>query len=353
MTTLREIAERVGVSISTVSRVINLDDSRRISDETKQKIWKVAKELDYRSTRKSKSLKQGAKRGREATSKSPVIGCILALQDNKYNHPYFSPIIQGIEAKLLESGITLSFLHTQAELKNEVVFDALLDTRSLSGLICIEGLSNSLYKRLKDRVPLIVGIDVRDPDIPVISYDRMSAAHTAVKHLIEHGHTKIGFVGGSGLSGKLDREKRYAGYRRALEEFEIPYQEQWVINSHWDADESYEKMKALLAADELPTAMFCASDMMAIAAMRAVTEAGLSIPADISFIGIDDIEFAKYTSPPLSTIHIPKYEMGYAAAKTLLDSLEDPYPFSFRMQLPFQFISRHSVAGLKSISIET
>lgn len=351
MTTLREIAERVGVSISTVSRVINQDDSRRISDETKQKIWKVAKEMDYRSSRRAKSYRSGAKRGREHVSKLPVIGCIVALQDNKYNHPYFSPIIQGMEAKLLESGLTLSFLHTQAELKNEVLFNTLLDTRGLSGLICIEGLTSSLYKRLKERVPVIVGIDVNDSEIPIISYDRMSAAHTAVKHLIELGHQDIGFIGGTGLSGKLDREKRFAGYRRALEEYQLPYQEQWTINSHWDADKSYEQMKALLMAAERPTAMFCASDMMAIAAMRAVTEAGLSIPRDISFIGIDDIEFSKYTTPPLSTIHIPKYEMGYAAAKTLLDSLEDPYPFAFRMQLPFKLITRSSVTRVEAMSV--
>ncbi|WMT41449.1 LacI family DNA-binding transcriptional regulator [Paenibacillus sp. D2_2] len=341
MTTLKDIAERVGVSISTVSRVINQNDSRRISEETKQKIWKAANEMNYSSTGRVRSAKM--KEAQDPSIAKPAIGCILALQDNKYNHPYFSPMIQGIETKLLERGISLAFLHTQAELHDEVVLNSLLEMPNLKGIICIEGLSKNLFKRLKERVPLIVGIDVNDPDIPVVTYDRVAAARTAVGHLIQRGHTRIGFIGGIGLSGSLDREKRYSGYRKALEEHGLEYRDQWVINANWDADESYHRMKELLELPERPTAMFSASDMLAIGAMRATTEVGLNIPADMSFVGVDDIEFSKYTSPPLTTVHVPKYEMGYAAAKLLMDSMEDAYPFPFRMQVPFELKLRHSV----------
>ncbi|GGG04788.1 LacI family DNA-binding transcriptional regulator [Paenibacillus aceti] len=346
MATLKEIAERVGVSISTVSRVINQNDSRRISEDTKQKIWKAAKELNYSSTGRTRSSRAKQAKDSSSLTKSAV-GCILALQDNKYNHPYFSPIIQGIEAKLLEKGISLAFLHTQTELHNEDVFNSMLEVPNLQGVICIEGLSNDMFKRLKERIPFIVAIDVNDVDIPVVTYDRVAAARMAVGYLIEKGHTRIGFIGGVGLSGSLQREKRYSGFRRALDEHGLELQEQWVINANWDADESYRKMKGLLDLPERPTAMFSASDMLAIAAMRAVTEAGYSIPADMSFIGIDDIEFSKYTTPPLTTVHVPKYEMGYAAAKILLDSLEDAYPFAFRMQIPYQLKQRDSVSRMQ------
>lgn len=341
MTTLKEIAERVGVSISTVSRVINQNDSRRISEETKQKIWKAAKEMNYSSTRRAKSAK--TKQGKDASLNRPAIGCILALQDNKYNHPYFSPIIQGIEAKLLERGLSMAFLHTQAELHNEAVVESMLEVTNLQGIICIEGLSKDLYKRLKGRVPLLVGIDVNDPDIPVVTYDRVAAAQIAVRHLIERGHTRIGFIGGIGLSGSLDREKRYAGYRKTLEEHGLECRDEWVINTNWDADESYQRMKELLELAERPTAMFSASDMLAIGAMRAAVEAGMSLPLDMSFVGIDDIEFSRYTAPPLTTVHVPKYEMGYAAAKIMVDSMDEAYPFPFRMQVPVQLKKRQSV----------
>ncbi|MCG7409024.1 LacI family transcriptional regulator [Paenibacillus sp. ACRRX] len=342
MATLKDIAEQVGVSISTVSRVINQDDSRRISEETKQKIWKAAKALQYRAPHAAKHKKSSRPQQSQPITSAHAVGCILSLPDNKYNHPYFSPIIQGIEAKLLEAGMSLSFLHTQAELKSESLFDSLLKSRNLSGIICVEGMEASQYKWLKERVPNIVGIDVADPGIPVISYDRMNAARIAVRHLIELGHRSIGFIGGAGLLGQLEREKRYRGYRLALEEEGLEVNPAWTIDAEWDADRSYAEMKRLVRTKDQPTAMFCASDMMGIAAMRAVTEEGLSIPKDIAFIGIDDIEFARFSSPPLSSVHIPKYEMGYAAAKVLLDGLDNPYPFPFRMLLPFTLIKRAS-----------
>ncbi|GAV13737.1 LacI family DNA-binding transcriptional regulator [Paenibacillaceae sp. P-4] len=342
MVRLKDIAERVGVSISTVSRVINHDDSRRVSEETKQKIWQAAKTLNYQVTPIANPKARTRTRHHTSPMSTHAIGCILSLPDNKYNHPYFSPIIQGIEAKLLEAGASLAFLHTQAELRSTTLFESLLKSYQLSGIICVEGMDPAQYKWLKERVPNIVGIDVADPSIPVISYDRMNAARVAVGHLITNGHRKIGFIGGKGLLGQLEREKRYRGYRIALEEAGCVWNPNWVIDAEWDADRSYEQMKQLVQQVDRPTAMFCASDMMAIAAMRAAAEEGLSIPGDLAFIGIDDIEFAKYSSPPLSSIHIPKYEMGYAAAKALLDGLTDPYPAPFRMLLPFSLIVRKS-----------
>ncbi|EJW19288.1 LacI family transcriptional regulator [Paenibacillus alvei] len=342
MVRLKDIAEKVGVSISTVSRVINHDDSRRISEETKQKIWQAAKSLNYHATSTANSKARTRTRNHSTPVSTHAIGCILSLPDNKYNHPYFSPIIQGIEAKLLEAGASLAFLHTQAELKSPVLFESLLQSYQLSGIICVEGMKPALYKWLKERVPNIVGIDVADPTVPVISYDRMNAARVAVGHLIQNGHRKIGFIGGKGLLGQLEREKRYRGYRIALEEAGCELNPNWVVDAEWDADRSYDGMKQLVKLEDRPTAMFCASDMMAIAAMRAVAEEGMSIPSDIAFIGVDDIEFAKYSSPPLSSIHIPKYEMGYAAAKALLDGLTAPYPTPFRMLLPFELVVRES-----------
>ncbi|MGZ9583893.1 LacI family DNA-binding transcriptional regulator [Paenibacillus marinisediminis] len=342
MAKLKDIAAHVGVSISTVSRVLSYDESRRISKETKQKILEAAKEFNYHSPHEGKAKRHMKQSSIAKPSTAYSIGCILSMPDNKYNHPYFSPILQGIEAKLQEEGVLLSFLHTQAELKNAAVRESIEKARPLSGIIVIEGLEPSTYKWLKRNGTRIVGIDVGDPDIPVISYDRMNAARAAVRHLAANGHERIGFIGGTGLFGHLEREKRYRGYRHALEEMNLVYHPEWTINAEWDADTSYNEMRRLLETDQLPTAMFCASDMMAIAAMRAVTERGLRIPEDVAFIGIDNIDVAKYSSPPLSSVHIPKYEMGYAAAKTLLDSLKDPYPFPYRMLLPFEIMVRAS-----------
>jgi LacI family transcriptional regulator len=178
--------------------------------------------------------------------------------------------------------------------------------------------------------------------VPVIAYDRVHAAKSAVQHLLEQGHRKIGFIGGAGLTGEMEREKRYRGYRYALQEAGLKVNAEWIINAGWDVDQSYSRMRELLERPERPTAIFAASDSLAISAMRAVTERGLRIPEDIAFVGLDNIDLSRYTSPPLSTIHVPKHEIGLAAAKTLIDFLQGTYTLPFKMLMPYELIIRQS-----------
>ena len=118
---------------------------------------------------------------------------------------------------------------------------------------------------------------------------------------------------------------------------------EWVINTGWHLEKSYEEMKKLLKRQgSLPTAMFCASDLMALPAMRAVLKNDMKIPDDIAFIGFDNIELAKYSTPPLTSINIPKYEMGEIAAKTIIDMVENRLNLPVKILLPFELIIRES-----------
>lgn len=346
MPTLKEIAQMVGVSISTVSRVINNDTSKHISAETKAKVWEVVKQLNYKTSETQRRL---VKQKMEAALHSgKQIGCILSVPNNKYNHPFFSPMLGGIKDKLKELGASLSFIRTQDEVMEDWQQNQLFEDAVPDGLIVIENVNPSLFKALKERVPCCVGIDLSDPTVPVIAYDREIAAQAAVQHLIDQGYREIGYIGGVDLIDSKDKDMRFRGYKSAILEADLPLNSNWIINAEWNVDLSYDKMSELLTnyRNDLPTAMFCASDMMAIAAMRAVSEQGLRIPDDIAFVGLDNIEISKYTSPPLSTIHIPKYEMGLVAAKSVIDLIDECYPLPFKMLLPFEVIVRESSGRL-------
>ncbi|BBI31415.1 LacI family DNA-binding transcriptional regulator [Cohnella abietis] len=341
MATLKDIAEKVGVSISTVSRVLNNDDSKIVNAITKEKIVVTAKELGYRTSGWSRRSK-GDGGAKPAVTKRA--GCIISLPQENYSYPYFSLVLKGIEKGLADRGYGLAFIHTRDELRDPSVQQQIIQDSHVDGVIIIEGIDPPIYDSLKKHIPTIVGVDVNDPTIPTVSYDRVSASQAAVKHLIEQGHRKIGFIGGLGLSGDIFREKRFRGYRYALLEAEIELENKWILNAEWQIETSFELMSELVKGPrtELPTAFFVASDVMAIAAMRAVTEVGLRVPEDIAFFGVDNIDISQYTSPPLSTIHVPKYEIGQTAAYLLSDYLEGKLTFPIKALLPYDLKIRRS-----------
>lgn len=340
MTKLKDIAEFVGVSISTVSRVINNDATRSVNDETREKILDAAQKLGYKSNKVGKTSKS-RKDSKQAVFR---LGCVVAVPQNKYNHPYFSIILEGVEKALTLEGYRLEFIHSMESDADLDQLQRLVKDSSLDGMIVVEGIPSLAYRWIKEHVKVIVGIDISDSDVPVIAYDRISAAKAAVNHLIGNGHKNIGFIGGPGLQGDIHNEKRYRGYQYAMDEAGLTIDQDWVINVNWDVTNSYEMVKQVLERQtkNRPTALFVASDMMAIPAMRAVTEQQLSIPNDLAFFGVDNIELSQYTTPPLSTINVPKLEMGMIAAKMLLDYLNQLFTIPVKVLVPYELILRES-----------
>lgn len=333
---LKDIAERVGVSISTVSRVMKNDVNRSVSEETRKKIWETAEELGYRSQRPVKKKKMEPKT-------SYAIGCVVAIPQNKYNSPYFSVIMEGIEKQLAESGMRLEFVYSIENDGDTVQLQSLVKEHRIDGMIVVERIDPEAYRWLKANVRSVVGVDITDPDIPVVGYDREAAAREATNHLIAQGHRLIAYVGGAEYKNDFRAEKRFLGYQRAMNEAGLPIDDDWVIDVKWDVSLSYELTRKAFANNESrPTAIFAASDMMAIAAMRAATEQGLRVPEDIAFFGVDNIEISEFTSPPLSTIHVPKLEMGMFAVKQLLDYLDHQHEVAVKVIIPYRCIFRQS-----------
>ncbi|MBW7456521.1 LacI family DNA-binding transcriptional regulator [Paenibacillus sepulcri] len=336
MAKLKDIAERVGVSISTVSRVMKNDTNRSVSDETRKKIWETAEQIGYKTSRPAKVKKNEPK-------STYHIGCVVAMPQNKYNNPYFSVILEGIEKALTEAGMRLEFVYSIEKQSDIEQLKSLVKEHRIDGMLVVERIDGEAYQWIKANVRNIVGVDISDKDVPVVSYDRAAAAKEAVNHLIEQGHRQIAYIGGAELDDNFRDEKRFLGYRSAMQEAGLTVHDNWVIDVKWDVSLSYELTKqAFENSAHTPTAIFAASDMMAIAAMRAATERELKIPDDIAFFGVDNIEISEFTSPPLSTIHVPKLEMGMFAAKLLLDYMENQYPLPVKMIIPYKMMLRHS-----------
>jgi DNA-binding LacI/PurR family transcriptional regulator len=338
--TLKEIAEQVGVSISTVSRVINGDKTRHIHAETKQKVWEAVQKLGYKPNESARKL---VKKEMQPSRQSRQIGCIMGLIRIQHNHPYFSPMLMAIRETLHDLGYTLAYLHTGVEVRNIEMLHKLVHETPIEWMLIIGEIDPEIYGFIKRNVQTVVGIDIGDLTVPVVCYDKIAAGQAAVHHLMGKGHRKIGYIGG-GSSGELEKEHRYQGYKRAMQEAGVPLNPDWIFNAQWNTELSYQLMKDFLAnkAKELPTAIFAASDMMAIPAIRACQETGVRVPADIAFIGLDNIELSLYTSPPLSTVNIPKTDIGSLAARTIVDSIQGKCPAAFRIVLPVNIIERES-----------
>lgn len=343
MARLKDIAEYVGVSISTVSRVIQNDQTRNVNQETRNKIWQAVKELGYVPNQHARNLVNNKQTIN--STRTMKIGWVANPAQAEVN-PYFAQIYSGIRDTLAANDYTLISL-TKDEIENESLLLKTIYDLGIEGLLLIDRIDESLLEYIKQTIPL-VGLDFfyTEMNMAVIDYNREAAIKKVVHYFVSQGHREIGFIGG-GFNKDFDdieAENRFKGFQAAMEEEGLEVRPDWIINTKWKMENSYKEMDLLIKRNSgnLPTAMVCASDMMAIAAMRAVIENKVRIPDDIAFFGVDNIETGKYSSPPLSTVEIPKYEMGSLAAKTIMEMVEEKITLPLKLILPFELIIRES-----------
>ncbi|MGE7624964.1 LacI family DNA-binding transcriptional regulator [Viridibacillus sp. NPDC096237] len=339
MVRLKEIAEHVGVSITTVSRVIKNDPSRNVNPDTKKKIWKAVKELGYTPNEYARQLVSSSAQEKKRTKRIAWLASPRLAETN----PYFSKIYSGISETLNDAGYTLLLISNE-DLEDDALFHQIIREKEVDGVLLIDKVDPKKLLEIKELIP-VVGVDFNYSDhaIATVDYDREEAAYQAVEHLITKGHRKIGFIGG-GIGIEMKKEKRFKGYKKAMNDFKLTIEERCIINSDWCMERSYLAAKELLGETKTnrPTAIFCAGDLLAIAAMRAAHELELHIPSDIAFIGIDNNEMAQYIVPALSTVSVPQYEMGVIAAKTLMSQIEDNPKLALKTLLPFELLVRQS-----------
>ena len=338
MAKLKDIAERVGVSISTVSRAFNNDSSRPVSEETKRRIREAALELGYK-------LHEPSKNANNNTLSKRII-CIVP-QHLMDDHPYFSKVLAGFHKKMEELGQPPAIVRTCEEVNDPDKMRMMLLETKAQGVVAISWYDEELFELIQNERIAIMGVSLNDEKmtVPVVDCDRILSARAAVRHLIDQGHKRIAFIGGPAYSKQMESEERFVGYKFAMLEENLQLREEWLMNTGWRVDQSFHLMSSLLSRlpkTEWPTAVFCASDMLAIPAMRAVIENDGSIPADVAIMGMDNIDVAQYTTPPLSSVSVPKFEIGRVAAKSIVDYLDGHYPMATKIALPCSLIIRES-----------
>jgi len=340
MATIKDVAERSGVSKATVSYILNNQDIP-IKAETRDRVLEVMRELNYRpqSARSPRARKQTDTFG---VVFPPLGGPII-------DQPYYFPLLSGI-------------LLSASECKrNALVFniedwgDAHKNIRrycdgSCDGLILIgPSPTGNLVTALKERgIPFVlVNAGSQQPDISCVDIDNEAVAAMAVHHLVEAGHRRIAMLLGSDHDSTQLRER---GFRRELGEAGLACQESWIIPGEYSAESGYRRTLALLQAEpaaERPTAILCGNDLIAQGAYRALSEVGLLVPGDISVIGIDDQAFAAQMVPPLTTLRQPLHEIGERAVRLLLSKIEESAQKERTVSkdfLPVELIRRGSVA---------
>ena len=307
MATIKDVAKMAGVSTTTVSHVIN--KTRFVAKETEEAVMQAIKSLKYSPSAVARSLKVN-------TTKS--IGMIVTTSES----PYFAEIIHAVEDHCYRQGYSLFLCNTQNDpekIKNHV---EMLAKKRVDGLLvmCSEYTQHSLDVLSGfSSVPMVVMDWGPNVDTDIIEDNSFTGGYIATKHLIDCGHKAIGLI-----AGELDKttaRTRYEGFVKAMNEANLSIHENWIMEGFFEPEDGYECMNKILSQDNLPTAVFCCNDVMALGAISAITEKGLRVPDDISIIGYDNIHSSRFYAPPLTTIHQSKSRLGAQAVNLLFERI--------------------------------
>ncbi|MGO2082734.1 LacI family DNA-binding transcriptional regulator [Vagococcus sp.] len=325
--TIKDIANIVGVSTTTVSQILN-NKGQRFSEETRQKVLKAVEEYDYSPDYFAKNMVQ-----RESKTVGMIVPDVTDL--------FFSKVIEGIETYLNKKDYMLLLCNSKHSAEMEKKFIKQLQNRSVAGIILASPNSLALEKRMKQFPYILIdrGLNTREQgNILVREYE---GYYAAVEYLIDAGHKKIGIL--TNERGYYEMTDRHKAYYNCLTNHGITYQESYVEDGPVTIEGGYQAATRLLErADEI-TALCCGNDQMAIGAYRAAFERGLSIPEDLSIFGFDNLEITAYLSPPLTTVAQPAFDIGYTAAEFLLHAIKFPQEAIPNKMFETQFILRDSV----------
>lgn len=315
MATIKDIANKAEVSITTVSRVLNYDKTLSISDDKRKLILEIAEDFNYETPRNRR------KRIANAQKERVRIGLVnFSTLHEELEDPYYLSIRLGIEKKCNEEGIEIV-----KTFKVNDTYD-LSGLSNVEGLICIGKFTEDQVQSFNEVSEKIVFVDCSPYEelYDSVTIDLEDSVKKVLNFILSEGHTSIGFIGGKEYYSKFNTpigERRDKTFVEYLDKMGL-YNESFRFIGEFNPRSGYELMSKALALDELPSVFFIASDSMAIGALRAIHEVGLNIPKDISIIGFNDIPTAKYTFPPLTTLHVYTEFMGETAVDLLSERID-------------------------------
>lgn len=339
-TSIKDVSRTAGVSISTVSHVLN--GTRYVSPALRARVQDAIQRLDYRHNGLARSLR---------TRQSYTIGLIIPDVSN----PYYPQLARGVQDAADEAGYSVFLCNSDRRPENEVRLLAALEGRRVDGVILDAGGPNEglLATLHSTAVPVVLaGSRVDDPAFDVVTV-ASNGSYDAVRHLLARGHRRIGLIAGPRVApaplesgGETGvRLAKASGYLQALAEAGIAPDLRLIVEGDYTRESGLTAMRRLLTLHAPPTAVFAGNDLMAIGALSAARTAGRRVPEDVAIVGYDDIPEAAVTLPALTTIAVPKYDIGRAAAALLLERVaarEESEHSPRRVVLPYQLVIRET-----------
>jgi LacI family transcriptional regulator len=329
--TMIDVANEARVSQTTVSLVLNHADGARLSAETRERVIKAAVRLGYLPVRRG---------GMPAAATAASIGFVC---DEISTDPWTAIGLDGVRERAWEGGMTVTVMVTRGDADMEAAALQQLAAQPLLGLIYA-----TINTRLVDapaallRTPtVLLNCHVANGALTSVVPGEVAGGHAATDVLIRAGHRRIGYINGE-ASMEASRH-RLRGYRQALATADLPFDPDLVRDGNWQPLSGYEGTRALMALASPPSAIFCASDMMAVGCYEALRELNLKIPQDIAVMGYDDREIAQHLHPPLSTVLLPHFEMGSIAAELLLDMAAGSIARLRQIKVECPIVKRQSV----------
>jgi LacI family repressor for deo operon, udp, cdd, tsx, nupC, and nupG len=339
VSSIKDVARLAGVSTATVSRT--LAEPEKVTEETRRKVQAAIRRSGYVRNALARSFRM------QSTQ------TILVLVPDIGN-PFYSLIIQGLEEVAQQHRYRLLLGDTQNNVEREIEYLQSVMQRQVDGVISLGHTLppvpkvNTVDKSKKSKaIPLVMACEyLHDASVSSVCIDNIAAAALAMQHLLDLGHRRIGFINGPAPT-PLSKD-RLRGYRDALKNAGLEYDKSLVMRGDFSLSSGELATQSLLDADSKITAIFAANDAMAIGAIKVLRARGLQVPGDISVIGFDDIEFAQYVEPALTTIHQPRREIGRATMAKMIAQLQQDSEPASQIVLEHELVIRQSTAALMS-----
>jgi LacI family transcriptional regulator len=313
--TTKDIAKLAGVSRTTVSFVLNNRTDVKISEGTRQKVLDIAKELDYHPHAIATSL---------VKNKTKTIGLILCQQlGSVFSDAFLPRVILGVSTVAQKRGYKILLQYVEEVTKKDTYYHMVRENR-IDGIILSGPRSDDeeLHKLKDEDFPIVLMGQINDDSFSCSDINNVKAAKKAVQHLISHGHERIAIITNAPLNYTAS-ELRLLGYKKALQENSITYDEKLVGIGNFTPQSGFDAMQKLLSIKKLPTAVFVASDVVAFGVIDAIKKSGMNIPEDIALVGFDNVNLSEYVDPPLTTVNLPGFDIGKNAANLLINIIKN------------------------------
>jgi len=331
--TIDDVAEDAGVSKSTVSAVLN--DRNVVKDETRERILDSIDRLNYRP--------RGSARRKFKSPEGNSVGFIIKEADN----PYYSEVLKGIQDTVREKEYLTYTCSSEGNIDCEKRIVNQFSSKDLDGLIITPILNNNsdishIFDLKRTNIPFVLLEGVQGIQANLVDVDNTEASFAATSHVIELGHEKILHLGGPEYS--KHSQERIEGVRRAFSRSPLIFDNDTVVQVGDSLEEGYEYTLDQFSREDHPTAITCYNDLIALGVIKGLSEIGLQVPEDVSVVGFDDLKLLSHSLVSLTTVHVPKYEMGRQAAELLLNQFQNGKEPPQQISLDAELVVRSSTA---------